>query len=321
MFLTPEILTLFIADTLILLLVSIGFLVSIQILLKFDYTQDTPAQYALEKRAVLVSALVRSALFFKIALFFFFLYTLDAVSGYIPGAMCAAGVVSADPTGITLMVLKSLGLYLFSLWIVADKEDLKSKNYRYTKLKSALFIAVFITITAEYAYEYLFFSSLEPSKVVSCCGAIFDPLKNSGFYSALLSISPWIAAAIFYAIFISMAISVLARFYGLYALLNLIFLPVAVLTLILFFSPYIYELPTHRCLFCFLQKEYAYAGYFIYMFLFLGTFFGFSYGFKKLLLKIEDRGDIKFSMLFNALLVIILTAYPLVYYVKNGVWL
>jgi hypothetical protein len=45
-----------------------------------------------------------------------------------------------------------------------------------------------------------------------------------------------------------------------------------------FISPYIYELPTHRCPFCILQKEYGYIGYLIYATLLGATILGLSVG-------------------------------------------
>jgi hypothetical protein len=62
------------------------------------------------------------------------------------------------------------------------------------------------------------------------------------------------------------------------ALLNLIvnflFLYIGYYAVTYFFSTYVYELPTHQCPFCMLQKEYHFIGYFIWSTLFLGTFFG-----------------------------------------------
>jgi hypothetical protein len=47
-------------------------------------------------------------------------------------------------------------------------------------------------------------------------------------------------------------------------------LPVSVAALISFIALYFYELPTHHCPFCILQREYGYVGYLIYATLLLG---------------------------------------------------
>jgi len=52
----------------------------------------------------------------------------------------------------------------------------------------------------------------------------------------------------------------------------------AVASLISFISPYFYELPTHHCPFCLLQREYRYIGYPLYLSLFLAGITGVSVG-------------------------------------------
>lgn len=53
---------------------------------------------------------------------------------------------------------------------------------------------------------------------------------------------------------------------------------VSIASLISFISIYIYELPTHHCPFCILQKEYHYLGYPLYLTLLGGTLTGLGVG-------------------------------------------
>ena len=50
------------------------------------------------------------------------------------------------------------------------------------------------------------------------------------------------------------------------------------MALISYFCLYVYELPTHHCPFCMLQKEYHFVGYFLYGFLLVGAIAGTSIG-------------------------------------------
>ena len=52
----------------------------------------------------------------------------------------------------------------------------------------------------------------------------------------------------------------------------------SVVAIISFVSLYFYQLPTHHCPFCILQKEYYYIGYPLYAFLFAGSFLGIMVG-------------------------------------------
>ena len=51
----------------------------------------------------------------------------------------------------------------------------------------------------------------------------------------------------------------------LFAVAGTLAFPVSVAALISFISLYFYELPTHHCPFCILQREYHYVGYLIYV--------------------------------------------------------
>ena len=53
---------------------------------------------------------------------------------------------------------------------------------------------------------------------------------------------------------------------------------VSVASLVSFISCYFYELPTHRCPFCILQREYHYIGYLLYIILLVGVVGGTGVG-------------------------------------------
>jgi hypothetical protein len=52
---------------------------------------------------------------------------------------------------------------------------------------------------------------------------------------------------------------------GLFSGLSMVTFVVAVAALISFICLYIYELPSHHCPFCILQKDYRYVGYLLYV--------------------------------------------------------
>ncbi len=315
MFVTPEVFINIFLDALIYIFLAVTFFIAIKVVRYFDIDQDTPLQYTLERQAYLASTIIEFALFFKIILLFYFIYTLDKLSTIIPGAMCAAGVVTANTYGVWLLLLKLLNIYLFGIWLVINKEDLLTKDYRYTKLKFRFFLLIFIAVSMEFALEYLFFNALDVSKIVSCCGVLFNPVQQSAM-AILLQIRPLYLVTFFYLNFLVLFI-VQKRLY-LFAALSASFLFVSLLAIIEFFSPYIYQLPTHHCPFCFLQKEYHYVGYLLYLLLFLGTFIGVAAGVKKALGK---NASVRYALFFDTLFVLVVSVYVVVYYLKNGVWL
>lgn len=317
-FLSPEVMVLLGLDGVILIFNVIAAVIAFMILRWFDIRSTTPLQYTLEKRSYLASVIVQFSLAAKILLFFFFVFTLDKLSNVIPGAMCAAGVVTASPYGTYLLILKLLGLYLFGFWIVTNSIDYAQENTPHTRFKFGYFLLVFFFLVSEFVVEILYFGDIDPSKIVSCCGVLFDVTRAGGGLSLALMIPTVVLVPLFYAIFVVMVI-VRKKPY-LFAFFNFLFLVVALTAIITFFSPYVYELPTHRCPFCLLQKGYYYMGYPLYLFLLVGTFFGMLGGFVQMFLKSSKRFD-RFSLIFNALFVIMASFYPIAYYIKNGVWL
>ena len=131
------------------------------------------------------------------------------------------------------------------------------------------------------------FSSIDVDKLVSCCGTLYSNTEGSYLSSVFFDKQDYILAG-FYLSYILLFIFYIIKNDHLYIIFNLIFLILSIISLILFFGTYIYELPTHHCPFCMLQKEYHYIGYLLYLLLFLGTFFGFVVGIINLVLKTKS---------------------------------
>lgn len=320
MLLTPEVIAILILDTIFLLFGFFALFISIPIALKWDINSTSAFQYALEKKAILVATIIKYIFVLKLPLFLFFIFSADKISGVITGAMCAAGVVNSVSFGLSLFVFKILNLYVFGFWLFLHVEDMKDEKLRFTKLKFSLFIVAFVLLLAELIYEISFFTSLDVDKIVSCCGTLFSAATTSSISFIFEISNPTIVSA-FYITFGLFLVSYFIKNEKLFLLTNIIFFIVSVLSLILFFGTYIYELPTHHCPFCFLQKDYYYVGYILYITLYVGTFMGISGSIITLLNPQFSKKYYNTSLIFNVLYTLIVSAYPIVYFIKNGVWL
>jgi len=319
MFLNPEIITLTILNFLFVIFASIAFINAVKIVLNYDKDATSTYQYTLEKKSYLSATIIKFIFYVKLPLFIFFVYTLDNLSNILPGAMCAAGVVSATSYGTPLLFLKILNLYVFAFWIVLNNEDMKYENQPYIKQKFLLFCVAYFLLLAEIFLESAMFTSMDINSVVDCCGAIFSTTAQT-YLAEVLGASWTLLLGVFYGVFILMVLFYFLKNRYIYSFLNIVFVVISLITLIAIFGTYIYEQPTHHCPFCLLQRDYNYIGYFLYIVLFIGTFFGFVIGiieFKKEELK--KRFNI--SLFYNTIYVIVVSYYPLAYYLKNGVWL
>ncbi|AFL69638.1 hypothetical protein [Sulfurospirillum barnesii] len=318
--LTPEIIMLLMLDGLFLFFGTLAFVLSLRIFIAWDRNATTKNQYQLEKNAYLVGIVVKYILMLKVPLFLFFIYTCDTLSSIITGAMCAAGVVNSVDFGLFLLLFKLLNLYLFGFWLLLHSNDVRSEVQPYMRAKSFFFCGIFFVLVAEIVLEILFFTSLDISKIVSCCGTLFSATEHTSF-SFLFAMDERVVVAIFYASFTLMVVGFFLRNGAVYLFSNLLFLLFGIVSLIVFFSTYVYELPTHHCPFCLLQKEYYGVGYGMYTSLFLGTFYGIG---GVLMAHISAKPAVKImrlSLLFNGIYLLLVSAYPLVYFLKNGVWL
>jgi hypothetical protein len=315
MLLTPEVLTILILNMIFTLFSLVAFVLSIKIYMKWNIDSTSQLQYELEKESFLASTIIKYIFSIKVPLFIFFVFTLDKISNVITGAMCAAGVVDATKSGTYLIILKIINLYLFAHWLKLHSLDMVDKNQPYTKLKFGLFIGLFFLFIFEMVLEFIMFGSIEIDKMVSCCGSIYSSSSTS-VISTFFKLDTAVLLAIFYGNYLLMALFYFLRNRYLFSFLNLIFIPISLISLILFFGTYIYQLPSHHCPFCYLQSDYYYVGYLIYFLLFIGTFYGLVVTFVK-----ETDRSYRVSLLFNSLYVILLTLYVVAYYIKNGIFL
>jgi len=318
--LIPEVLAILTIDAIFLIFSFIAAFLSVKIVLKWDINSTSSLQYRLENQSYLVSTIIKYILLLKIPLFLFFVFTMDKLSLVIPGAMCAAGVANATPYGFYLIILKIVNIYLFGFWLLLHKFDISRVDYPFVKAKFIFFLIIFLLLFTEITLEVLMFYGIDPAKIVSCCGTLFSAAKTSSI-SSLMQLPHPVVVLLFYISFGVMVLFYLLKKDLLFALANLLFLFVSLLSLILFFGTYIYELPTHHCPFCMLQKDYFYIGYILYITLFSGTFWGMAEGFMHFFIRRKIKRWYNLSLLFNSLYLIIISSYPIIFYIKNKVWL
>jgi hypothetical protein len=313
-----EVLISLFAETLLLIFNTIALVGAIKILKHWDFNATDEQQYRLEKLAYLISLIITISLLFNIILLPYFAYTIEHLSNIIPGAMCAAGVISANSYGNPLLVLKILTLIFVGLWLIINHEDLKAKNYPYTKKKFAFFILIFIMIAASYLLEVAYFTHISLQKPVACCSVIFG---LSGNNSLPFHLTTPALLGLFYLLVLLNTLFIWQRQAGLLALSSILFLSVAYYATVHFFGTYIYQLPTHICPFCMLQNHYHYVGYLVWGLLFTTLFFGISNAVLKPIMHQEIEKFYRYAFISMILFVLLTASYVLLYLLENKVWL
>ncbi len=317
--LSNEVVVFLFLEVVLLLLQTLAFVSAVPILRRWDFGATSTEQYRLEKRAYLVVLIILFTVGFKILLLPFFSYMIDALALIVPGAMCGAGVIGSNGYGTPLLVAKVVILALCGVWLMVNKQDLDATDYPYFKAKFRFFMVIYGLIIAETILDFLYLTNISTLSPVQCCSNIYGAAGGAGGLPFGLETSSLLM--IFYLLYVMTVVLSFSRNALLSLLANGVFLYFSYFAVVYFFGTYVYELPTHKCPFCMLQKEYFFVGYPIWGFLFLGVFFG-SAGF---ILKIVLGRDLPFiyryNFVFNTLFVLLCSLYVGIYYLRNGVFL
>lgn len=282
MILNPSILALLLSSLLLTLLVGHAFLTGVRIAEKWDITSGSELQLELERRTYLVSTIMNMALAVQLLSLFLFIFTADALHARLSGAMCAAGSLAANGYGYPVLLLKIANFLLCGVWLVINHVDSRAWDYPLIGPKYLLLRVIAPLILLESALQPAYFLGLRSRALTSCCGSQFDS-GGGPVTSAVVSLPPAIALSLFYACMaavLASGILFLAARRGalVFGILSGVALPVAIVSLVAFITPYYYELPTHHCPFCILQGEYGHIGYPLYLTLLGGGVAGISCG-------------------------------------------
>jgi hypothetical protein len=307
------------SEMILYLLLMVAFLATPGLLRRWNFDLFTAAQFALENRSYLIMTIIFFVMLRKIILLPFFVYSIDILCDLVPGAMCGAGIIKANSYGNPLLTLKIIVLFLSGLWITINRLDLKAKNYPYIKLKSWFFIVIFILLSVEMGLDILYFTHIETNNPVTCCSVIFGQAGGANALPLGLDIPKLLM--LFYLLYVLILLTTIAEFSAGIILANILFLFIAYYGVVYFFGTYIYELPTHKCPFCMLQKPYYYVGYLVWGLLLSGVFFGIDTAMVKFFLHQKSDSLKWISLLLLTLFVLLCSSYVLVYYLKNGVLL
>ena len=306
-------------ESILYIFMLIAFAVSIHILLRWDFDSFSDEQYRLERRSYLVITILLFVFSVKFMLLPYFVFTIDALNTLVPGAMCAAGVISANSYGLELLFVKLFVIFTLTLWLMINYYDLEAKNYPYFKLKYGLYIAIFVLVSIELWLDFAYFTHIDIHQPVSCCSALFGQLEGANPLPFGLDIK--MLLILFYTIFVTLMILLFSGQDIVALIFTALFLYLSYYAVVYFFGTYIYELPTHKCPFCMFQKEYHYIGYIVWGSLFGGSFLIIDSIVCKRVLGVDTTKSKRYGIGLITLFVFTVTAVVLIYRVKNGAWL
>ncbi len=278
MILHPGIIALLVVSLLSCFMLLHASLLGIRLLRFWDLQSGSEQQLALERSTYLVSTLVSNALLFQLLGIFLFIHTVDSLSSLFVGAMCAVGSLTVNQYGYPTLTAKLALFVPIGIWLILNRADNQGNDYPLIKAKYLLLMVIAPLQLLETILQTLYFTRLTPDLITSCCGSLFSSGSES-VASEMASLPPLPTLAALYLT----AIATLAAGASylrsdakgiLFGILSGVQFVVTLVALVSAVSPYIYELPSHHCPFCLLQKDYGHIGYLIYLLLLTATVTG-----------------------------------------------
>ena len=278
----PIIISLFVASAICGIIVLYASSYAIRILWQWDIRSGSERQLGLERKTYLISTFLTYLFAFEILSLFLYIFTADQLHTLLTGAMCAAGSLYANEYGYPALLLKLFNFLMAGLWLILNYTDNRAYDYPLIKKKYAFLLVLAPFILLEIVLQANYFLRLSPDIITSCCGSLFSAGESN--LTSELTIFP--ANPMKVAFYSSMVLTLaLGAYYyvkkkGGYGFsgASIITFFISMLAIFSFISLYFYELPTHHCPFCFLQEEYGYIGYPLYISLLGATICGAGVG-------------------------------------------
>lgn len=268
----PGILALLAASLIISGMLSYAGWFGIRIARAWDLSSGSERQLTLERRTYLIATIVHYVLLFQILSLFLYLYTADDLHPLFTGAMCAAGTLHVNQYGYATLGMKVFNCLLAGSWLIINHADTKGYDYPLIRPKYLLLAVLALLVLLESVLQLAYFLNLNGETITSCCGSLFGSGRPT-VAGELASLPHGVMRPLF---FISIAATFCCGIWlylkqsggYLYAFSSGISWIISIISIISFIGLYYYELPTHHCPFCILQKEYGYVGYLLYATLF-----------------------------------------------------
>jgi hypothetical protein len=278
----PAIIALLLSSFLITFLILYSSYFGLRIVRKWDIKSSSELQLNLERRTYLISTILAYVLGFQLISLFLYIYTADNLHSLFIGAMCAAGTLNVNSYGYPTLILKVVNFLLAGLWLIVNYTDNRAYDYPLIKKKYFFLLVIALFVTAEMIIQSNYLLRLKADVITSCCGSLFST-DTRGIISeiaALPSIPMKIAFYLGMAFMFASGIYFYLKNRGgyVFSLASAVAFIISILSLISFISLYFYELPTHHCPFCILQREYGYIGYLLYITILGGSVLGMGVG-------------------------------------------
>jgi hypothetical protein len=339
----PLLIAVIVGDLLSLLLWLGAAGTAFQIVIKWVPQSAEREQIQLERRAE------TARLSAKFSLAVFFLSTALLIIGItnvlpeiVPGAMCGTGVLQAtDGLGGRALMYRFFVFFIMTLWLTYEKLNLSRPDAPLTRYNSRILLLALPFFAAAVIQTFRGILRIDSHQPVDCCAIVYDQFGNLAAARQIAGIPDTFWVWTFWmltALMLSCAVWSLTtkrtngeRATGSLAVITVIWVPIAAITLVRVYAAYFYQVLHHHCPWCLFLPEHKFVGVVLFGALIIITLEGpISYLVAKTAVNFPNLlpGAIRRSrlaglrLLLAAVFYIGMVALPAIYWrLHYGVWL
>jgi hypothetical protein len=255
----------------LLLLISTG-MTSFQIVLNWQPMATDSRQLTLETKADSASLKGRYAFGLNLVSAGLLIFGIAHVfSDDIPGAMCGTGVLQAmDEKGSGLLLYRGIMLPLFYIWYEADKVNRSHCEMPLTEINARILLVILPVALWSFIESYTAFLGIHSHQPVNCCTVVYDQAASLVKVQGISRLEErwWVGLFVLASLWIALlggmihyAYERCRRLGKILVLSIMMWIPVAVTTLIDILAAYHYGVLHHHCPWCLFLFQHHLVGY------------------------------------------------------------
>ncbi len=268
----PLLIAVVVGDLLSLLLWFGAARTAFQIVIKWVSQSAKREQIQLERRA----ETARLAAKFSLAVFFLSTALLiigitNVLPAIVPGAMCGTGVLQAtDGLLSRALTVRFLVFFIMMLWLTYEKLNLSRPDAPLTTYNSRVLLLALPFFLLAVITTFRGILRIDAHQPVDCCAMVYDQFGNLATARQIAGISDTFWVWTFWmltALMLSCAIWSLRtkrtngeKATGSLAVITVIWVPIAVITLVRVYAAYFYQVLHHHCPWCLFLPEHKFVG-------------------------------------------------------------
>ena len=195
----------------------------------------------------------------------------NVLPAIVPGAMCGTGVLQAtDGLGARALIYRFIVFFIMMLWSTYEKFNLSRPDAPLTRYNSRLLLLALPFFLLAVITTFRGILRIDSHQAVNCCAVVYDQFDNLAAARQIAGIPNTFWVWTFWMLTALMLLCAVwslktnrtngEKATGSLAVISLIWVPIAAITLVRVYSAYFYQVLHHHCPWCLFLPEHKFVG-------------------------------------------------------------